>query len=60
MLQFIKDAMFYIGEKKMIIGKCHQIFFHYVEENGPNYKWAYDKDEKLLFLAVYNQDKIMI
>jgi hypothetical protein len=31
------------------LGKCHQIFFHYIEENGPNYKWAYDKKEKRFF-----------
>jgi hypothetical protein len=40
-------------------GKCYQIFFHYVEKDGPNMQWAYDKDEKYYFSCL-QQDKIMI
>jgi hypothetical protein len=38
------------------IGKCHQIFFHFVEENGPNYKWAYDKKEKHFFKGLQSEN----
>ena len=41
------------------IGKCHQIFFHYVEENGPLARFAYDKDKNYYFSCLQNDKTIL-